>query len=162
MRAGDQFPGFVPAVRSFLLAGERSLFSFQVPLRLSQMAGVVELGAVARDSEMGQADIDADRLPVRRDGGQASPSSVRMAAWNCPQALRLTVTVLIVPDDLAMHDALRPADFRQIDARSFDLHPLRVLDRLATMLGLEARIFAAFLEEVLERAREILQGCCNA
>lgn len=32
MRAGDQLPSFVPTVRSFLLAGQRLLLSFEVPL----------------------------------------------------------------------------------------------------------------------------------
>ena len=60
--------------------------------------------------------------------------------------------------DLAMNNAFYPTDFWQINARAFDLHSLRILNRLATLLRLEARVFPTFLEEVFVSARQVLQG----
>ena len=61
-------------------------------------------------------------------------------------------------DDFAMHDASHPTDFRQVYARAFDLHPLRILDRLAAVFGLETRVSAALLEEILVCPRQVLYG----
>lgn len=158
MCSRHQSPGLVPAVRSFLFAGQRPLFALQVLFRLAQMAGVLELRSVAGDSEMGQPDVDADRLTL---GGHRRQ---RLSVIGQDGRMELTAGVAADCDgldrarDLTMHDALNPADLRQIDARAFELHPLRILDGLPTMLGFEARIFAAFLEEVLKRPRQILQG----
>ena len=157
MRAGYQLPGFVPVFRSFFLARQFALFAFQVLLRLTKMARVLKLRSVARDGKMCQPDVDTDRLAI---GGHR-----RHCLAIIGQDRRMVLATGIAADghglefteDLSMHDASHPTDFRQIDTRSVNLHSLRVLDGLATMLGLETRVFAALGKEVVERPCEVLQ-----
>ena len=158
MGAGHQSPGFVPAVRSFFLTREFALFPFQVLFRLTQMTGVLELRSVAGDGKMGQPDIDADRLAIGRHGRHhlavvGQDGGMKLATGVAADRDRLDLA-----DDLAMNNAFNPADFRQVDAVAFDLYALRILDGLATVLGLEARVSSALGEEVLERPRQVLNG----
>jgi hypothetical protein len=158
MRSRHQSPCLIPAVRSFLLARQFALFPFQVLLRLAQMAGVLKLRSVAGDGEMGQPNVDADRLAL---GGHRR-QHLAVVGQNGRMKLAAGVAAdrdsLERADDLAVNDALNPSYFRQIDAVVLDLDALRILDRLATVLGLEARVFATLLKEVLERTRQVLQG----
>jgi hypothetical protein len=157
MRSRYQLPGFVPAVRSFLLAGERPLFALQVFLRLAQVAGVLELRSVAGDGEVRQPNIDADGLSVRRNGGQRLTIVGQDSGMELPARIAADRHGFEFANDLAMHDALHPANLRQIDAGTFDFHSLRILDRLAPMFGLEAGVSAAPGKEILERPRQVLQ-----
>ena len=156
MRAGHQSPGSVPALRSFLLAREFALFPFQVLFRLAQMAWVGELRSVACDSKMRQPNVNPDGLSVSRYVGY------RLAVVGQDRRIKLPARIaahcdgLELADDVAVDDTLNPADFWQVDARAVDLHALRILDRLATMLRLKTRVFAALLEEILERSRQVL------
>ena len=157
MRAGHQSPGLVPAVRSFLLARQLALFPFQVFFRLLQVAGIVELRAVAGDNQMRQTDIEADRLAFGRYSRQG------LAGISEDRGMVLTAGVpahrdgLYLANDVSVDDAFHPADFWQVDARAVDLHALRILDRLAPVLGLEPGILAALGEEVLVCSRKVLK-----
>lgn len=157
MRTRDQLPGFVTAIRSLLLSRQHPLLALQVPLRLTQMAGVFELRPLAGDGEVGQTNVDADCLTICRYRRKrifvvGQDGSVELSAGIAADRHGLELA-----DDLAMDDAIDPADFWQIDARAVDLDTLRVLDRLPPMLRLEMRVFAAFGKEVLECSGEILK-----
>jgi hypothetical protein len=157
MRARHQPPGAIPACRSFLLSRQLALLALEVLLRFSQVARVVEFRSVAGDGEMREADINADCLAFRGYGGHhlsvvGQDRRMELAAGIAADGHRLELA-----DDVAMHDARDPADFRQVDAAAIYFDALRILDRLAAVLGLEARILAAPCEEILERPREVLQ-----
>lgn len=157
MRAGHQSPGFVPAIRSFLLARELALFSFQILFRLTQMAGIFELRSVTGDGEMRQSDIDSDGFAVRRYSGHGLTVIGQDRSMILATGITADGDGFRLADDLSMHDAFYPADFGQVDARAVDLHALRILDRLAPVLGLEPGILAALGEEVLVCSRKVLK-----
>jgi hypothetical protein len=75
------------------------------------MAGSGEFRSIAGDSEMRQANVNANGFPGSRDGRHclsiiARDRSVELAAGIAADGDRLDLT-----DDLPMHDAFYPADF---------------------------------------------------
>jgi hypothetical protein len=156
MHASYQLPGFVPA-RSFLLAREFALFAFQVSLRLTQMAGIGELRSVAGYGEVCQADVNANRFSIRRDGEHWFTVVGQDGGMKLATCVAADRDGLELSDDLPVDNAFDPANLWQIDARAFDLHALRILNRLTTVPGLEAGVFATFCEKVLVCACKILQ-----
>ena len=161
MRARNQLPRLVAAVGAFLFAGKRLLFPLQIALRLFKVARVVELGAVTSDGEVRQPNVNSDGFSFRRNG-RHSESVVSQDG-----GVKLTASVaadgdgLDLTDDLAVNDALRPADFRQVDFRAVQLHTLRILNRLTDMLRLEAGVAPALGKEVFEGARKVLKRLLN-
>ena len=158
MRAGDQFASLVAALGPFLFAGQRLLFPLEVARRLAQMARVVELGAVACDGKMRQPNVNTNGASLRRDGGKLGAILGQDRRVELPASVSTDGYGFELADNLAVDDALRPTDFRQIDQIAFDLHALGILDRLPPVLGFEARVFAALGEKVLIGSREVLQG----
>ena len=161
MRASDQLTRLVAPLGAFLLAGQRLLFPLEIALRLTKAARIVELGAVACDSKMRQANVDADSIAFRRNSGKRQSVIGRDGRVELTAGVARDGDSLELTDNLAMDDALRPADLRQIDTRAFNLDALRILDRLAAMLQFESGIPAALGEKVIEGAGEVLQRLLN-
>ena len=162
MCARNQLARFISPLGAFLLTGQRLLFALQIPFRLPQMAWVVEFGTVARNGEVRQSDVDPNSLSFRRHVGKRRTVVGQNGGMKLATRVARHGDGFDFADDLAMHDALRPADFRQIDFRSVQLHALRILNGLATMFRLEARIAPAFGKEVIEGAGKILQRLLNS
>lgn len=123
------------------------------------MAGIGELRSVAGDDEVHQTDIKANCLTFSRYGGRRLTVVCQDRGMVLAAGIPADRDRLHLADDVPMDHTFDPTDFRQVDARPVDLHPLRILDRLAPMLGLEARVFGSLGEEVVVCSREILQRC---
>ena len=161
MCARNQLPRLVAAVGAFLFAGKRLLFPLQIALRLFKVARVVELGAVTSDGEVRQPNVNSDGFSFRRNGRHSESVVSQDGGVKLAASVAADGDGLDLADDLAVNDALRPADFRQVDFRAVQLHTLRILNRLPAMLRLEARIASALGKEIFEGARKVLKRLLN-
>ncbi len=144
--AGKFQPGFLPAVRAFLLPGQFLLQLLEFGFRGSQMAGVVNFLACRQDSEVGQAQVDADGLAfidwlvyfhfaLNRD--EEFPAlgfrdgNILGFAFNGP-----------------VEDSAHPADFGQVDFRAFYFEALRVTNRLLVVLLFESWVVSPAFKEI--------------
>lgn len=91
------------------------------------MAWIIELGAFARDSEMCQANIDADGFTFDRYLGGCYIVVGKNGGMKLAAGIAANGDGLDASDDFAMDDAFGPADFRQIDTVSIKFDALRIL-----------------------------------
>lgn len=157
MCASNKAACLSPAIGAFLFARELLLLTFQIAFRLAQMAGIGKLGAVTGHGQLKQANVDPNSLAFGADRRH----------WHLivgqDGRMKLTASVpadrhrLDLANDLAVNDAPHPANLRQVHPVAIQLDPLRVLDRLPTMLRLKPGILGTPFKEVLERSRQIAQ-----
>jgi hypothetical protein len=154
MSAGDKAARPGPAVGAFHLARQLAL---QVAFRRLEVARVGELRSVAGHRQIEQTHVDPDGLALHADGrhgqsGVGQEGGMELTAGVAADSHR--------PDpaeDCAVNDALHPANLRQVDAVTLQLDPLGILDRLAAVLGLEARTPGAPGEETIEGQGQVLK-----